>query len=110
MQASTPTYPPRWWQLLQRIALRWIWVSHAQRLYGDDMIYGDPTSMLKHIQLELDSRINWHWAKFQRHHEKSHHKAGKRRPSVGFKAKWGPMVRLDNQGKMVSLALPTKPE
>ena len=37
MQANTPTYPPRWWQLLQRIALRWIWVSHAQRLYGDDM-------------------------------------------------------------------------
>ena len=40
MQASTPTYPPLWWQLLQRIALRWTWVSHAQRLYGDDMIGG----------------------------------------------------------------------
>ena len=108
MQASTPTYPPRWWQLLQRIALRWIWVSHAQRLYGDDMIYGDPSSMLAHIQLELDSRIHWHWAKFQRHHEKSHQKAGKRRPSVDFKAKWGPMVVFDNRGKTVSLALPTK--
>ena len=48
------------------------------------------------------------WAKFQRHHEKPHQKAGKCRPSVGFKAKWGPMVVFDNQGKTVSLALPTK--
>ena len=48
------------------------------------------------------------WAKFQRHHEKPHQKAGKRCPSVGFKAKWGPMVVFDNQGKTVSLALPTK--
>ena len=60
------------------------------------------------MQLGLDSRIIWHWAKFQRHHNRPHHKAGKRRPSVDFKAKWGPMVVFDNQGKTVSLALPTK--
>jgi len=34
--------PPKWWQLMQRTALRWIWVTHAQRLYGDDMMCGDP--------------------------------------------------------------------
>ena len=58
--------------------------------------------------LSLIAAFHWHWAKFQRHHEKSHQKAGKRRPSVDFKAKWGPMVVFDNQGKTVSLALPTK--
>ena len=64
--------------------------------------------MLTHIQLELESRIHWHWAKLQHHHNRPHHKAGKRRPSVGFKAMWGSMVVVDNQGKTVSLALPTK--
>ena len=108
MQANTPTYPPRWWQLLQRIALRWIWVSHAQRLYGDDMIYGDPSSMLTHIQLELDSRIHWHWAKLRRHHDRAHHKANQPRPHTAFKQVWGPMVVFDTKGKILSLALPTK--
>ena len=73
MQARTPTYPPRWWQLLQRITLRWIWVSHGQRLYGDDMIYGDPSTMISHIQSEFEGRIRWDYAKAQRQHEVGQH-------------------------------------
>ena len=57
MPTGTPRTPPRWWQLLQRIALRWIWVTHAQRLYGTDMMYSDPTTLLSHIQQEFENRI-----------------------------------------------------
>ena len=110
MQADTPTYPPRWWQLLQRIALRWIWVSHAQRLYGNDMMYGDPSSMLSHIQSEFESRINWGFAKTQRHYEKTHLKGTMMRPCIVFKHKWGGMVKFDKAGKAMSLVLTTRPE
>ena len=72
------------------------------------MIYGDPASMLTHIQVEFDSRISWHWAKFQRHQERSQRKASQSRPHAAFRRKWGPMVVFDTQGKTVSLALPTK--
>ena len=60
------------------------------------------------MQLELDSRIKWHWAKLQRHHERAHHKANQRRPHTAFKRVWGPMVVFDTKGKTLSLALPTK--
>ena len=72
------------------------------------MIYGDPSSMLTHIQLELDSRIHWHWAKLQRHHERAHRKASQPRPHTAFKRVWGPMVVFDNKGKKGGLAPPTK--
>ena len=109
MQASTLTYPPRWWQLLQRITLRWIWAPHAQRLYGDDMIYGDPSTMISHIQSEFEGRIKWDFAKAQRQHERAQHRGTKRRLSVKFKQRWGCMVQFDNQGKTVSLVLNTEP-
>ena len=61
-----------------------------------------------YMQLGLDSRIYWHWAKLQRHHERAHRKASQRRPHTAFKRVWGPMVVFDSKGKTLSLALPTK--
>ena len=85
MQANTLTYPPRRWQLLQRITLRWIWVSHAQRLYGDDMMHGDPSTMTPHIQSEFEGGIKWGYAKAQRQHVRTQLKGGTNRLSVKFK-------------------------
>jgi hypothetical protein len=48
---------------LAGIALRWIWVTHAQRLYGDDMMYGDPDTLISHIQQEFVGRLEWDWGK-----------------------------------------------
>ena len=101
MLASTPTYPPRWWQPLQRITLRWIWVSHAQRLHGDDMMYGDPSTMISHIQSEFEGRIKWDYAKAQRQQVRTQHKGTTMRLSVKFKQRWGSMAQFDNQGKAI---------
>ena len=60
------------------------------------------------MQLEFDSRIKWHWAKLQCHHEGPHHKANQPRPHTTFKRGWGPMVVFDNKGKKGGLAPPTK--
>ena len=95
---------------MQRITLRWIWVSHAQRLYGNDMMYGDPSSMLSHIQSEFESRIKWDYAKTQRLYVKAQLKGNKKRPCIVFKLKWGGIVKFDKEGKVMSLVLTTRPE
>jgi hypothetical protein len=106
MPTGTPRTPPRWWQLLQRIALRWIWVTHAQRLYGTDMMYSDPTSLLSHIQQEFESRIKWDWNKFRHKHTHTHISNTAEAPREWLKKSWGQVAICDTQGKEVSLVLP----
>ena len=83
---------------------------HAQRLYGDDMMYGDPSTMTPHIQSEFEGGIKWGYAKTQRHYVRAQLKGNKTRPSLKFKHKWGGMVTFDKEGKTMSLVLSTEPE
>ena len=103
--------PPRWWLLMQRIALRWIWVTHAQRLYGDDMMYGDPDTLISHIQQEFVGRLEWDWGKSMHKQAKTHPSSPKLRPTVLLRMKWGMVARCNTQGNEVSILLPNnKPE
>ena len=45
------------------LTLRWIWAPHAQRLYGDDMMYGGPSTMVSHTQSEFEGGVKWGYAK-----------------------------------------------
>ena len=106
MPSGKHKYPPKWWQLMQRIALRWTWVTHAQRLCGDDMMYGDPHSLLSHIQQEFISRLEWDWNKTMQKHTKSHCGSTQHRPSVMLKHKWGKVASCNTQGNEVSIMPP----
>ena len=98
-------WPPKWWQLMQRIALRWIWVSHAQRLYGDKLSYEDPASLTHHIQSEFESRLHWDWDKMASKNAKTHNTTNKPQPSKTFAEKWGAVVGFDTEGKKMRLLL-----
>ena len=66
--------------------------------------------MLSHIQSEFESRINWDFAKTQRHYEKTQLKGTMTRPCIVFKLKWGSMVKFDKAGKVMGLVLAAGPE
>ena len=97
--------PPKWWQLVQRTALRWIWVTHAQRLYGDDMMHGDPESLLSHIQQEFVSRLEWDWNKIMQRHAKSHNATAHNKPSHVLQQRWGKVASCNKEGNEVSIML-----
>ena len=65
-----------------------MWVSHAQRLYGDDMMYGDPSTMISHIQSEFEGGIKWDYAKAQRQLVRTQHK-GTNAPQCQVQTKVG---------------------
>ena len=85
-------------------------MSHAQRLYGDDMMYDDPMSLLAHIQQEFESRILWDWKKILQRHTKTHYKTSLS-PQATMKHKWRQIIQLEPKGNQVALVLPvTRPE
>ena len=68
-------FKQRWGNMVQfdnEVTLRWIWVSHAQRLYGDKLSYDDPASLTQHIQSEFESRLHWDWNKMASKNAKAH--------------------------------------
>ena len=85
-----------------------IWVPHAQRLYGDDMMCGDPSTMISHIQSEFEGGIKWGYAKAQRQHVRAQHRGTTTRLSVKFEQRWGSMTQFDKEGKTMSLVLTTE--
>ena len=105
MPSGEHKYPPKWWQLMQRIALRWIWVTHAQRPYGDDMMYGGPESLLSHIQQEFASRLEWDWNKIMQRHAKTHSATTRRKPSQVLQHRWGKVASCNKEGNEVSIML-----
>ena len=86
-------------------------MSHAQRLYGDDMMYDDPMSLLSHIQQELKNRILWDWKRVLQRHTKTHQKQTPLTAQTTMEHKWGKMIQFEPKGNQVALVLPvTRPE
>ena len=102
--------PPNWWLLMQRISLRWIWVTHAQRLYGDDMMYGDPQALLSHIKSEFFSRLEWDWRRIMHKHAMPHSATAKQWPQAMLKHRWGKVATCNTQGNEVSVWLTMEQE
>ena len=75
------------------------------------MMYGDPDTLISHIQQEFVGRLEWDWGKLMHKHAKTHNTSKKPRPTAMLRRKWGMVARCNTQGNEVSILLPNnKPE
>ena len=95
---------------LDSLLIRWIWVTHAQRLYGDDMMYGDPQALLSHIKSEFFSRLEWDRRRIMHKHAMPHSATAKQWPQAMLKHRWGKVATCNTQGNKVSVWLTMEQE
>ena len=84
--------------------MRWIWVSHAQRLYGDDMQYDNPSSLTTHIQHQFIDRLHWEWSRALG--KRYRHAVSNKSSQVRFTDRWGAVVTFNQEGKGLVITLP----
>ena len=69
------------------------------------MMYGDPESLLSHIQQEFVSRLEWDWNKIMQRHAKTHSATTRRKPSQVLQHRWGKVASCNKEGNEVSIML-----
>ena len=68
-------------------------------------VYGDPESLLSHIQQEFVSRLEWDWNKIMQKHAKSHNATAHNKPSHVLQQRWGKVASCNKEGNEVSIML-----